>query len=534
MFDPEFYPTPPNVISEMIQGENLTDKTILEPSAGAGAIIDVLRSQGVKSILACELNPDLSEIVKGKADKFLTADFFSVKREDISHINYIVMNPPFSNADKHILHAFSVAPDGCRVIALCNSQTIENPFTKQREELAALIGKYGEAVCLGSVFEDADRKTNADVTLIKLQKPSDPYRVEFDGFLMDDEPEKETGEGLMSYNFVRDVVNRYIAAVKLYDKQINLGVEMNNLTRSFFSGSLAMSLSVDQIPTKRTEFKKDLQRSAWKYLIGKFNLNKHTTEELREEINRFVEDQTQIPFTMANVYHMFAVINQTTGQRMDKAIIGMFEKVAGHTKENQQRVEGWAHNSDYLLTEHFIVPGYVEISWSGSPSISYNSAERLNDFIKTVCYATGKDFDNYPNIDDFVRNEVHCKLSDGRYLAKHSRKYGSYEAEIKAAHEKGVTAEVFTTDIVFGQWINFCSLFNIRLYKKGTIHFKWSSLDDWATYNQRIAKIKGLALPRKTQKAKPEQKGSYQHKSTYAPKPQNAPVNAKVLFSVKM
>ena len=41
----------------------------------------------------------------------MNADFLTVKSEQISHIDFIVMNPPFSNADKHILHAYEIAPE---------------------------------------------------------------------------------------------------------------------------------------------------------------------------------------------------------------------------------------------------------------------------------------------------------------------------------------------------------------------------------------------------------------------------------------
>ena len=43
---------------------------------------------------------------------------FNGQSEQISHIDFIVMNPPFSNADKHILHALKLHRAGCKIIAL--------------------------------------------------------------------------------------------------------------------------------------------------------------------------------------------------------------------------------------------------------------------------------------------------------------------------------------------------------------------------------------------------------------------------------
>ena len=46
MFNQEFYPTPAEVIEIMLQGETIENKTILEPSAGKGDIVDYLNEYG--------------------------------------------------------------------------------------------------------------------------------------------------------------------------------------------------------------------------------------------------------------------------------------------------------------------------------------------------------------------------------------------------------------------------------------------------------------------------------------------------------
>ena len=119
----DFYPTPTEVIEKMMMGEYILNKTILEPSAGKGNIVDWLKVHGVKEVIACENDPHLRKLLNGKYD-IITDDFLSLKSEDVSHVDYIVMNPPFSDGAKHILHAFDIAPVGCTVIALCNSHSV--------------------------------------------------------------------------------------------------------------------------------------------------------------------------------------------------------------------------------------------------------------------------------------------------------------------------------------------------------------------------------------------------------------------------
>lgn len=93
MFNESFYPTPANIIEMMIIGEDLTGKTILEPSAGKGDILDYCKDNGAINLLACEINENLQLIVKTKAE-LIADDFLKVESSRISHVDYIIMNPP--------------------------------------------------------------------------------------------------------------------------------------------------------------------------------------------------------------------------------------------------------------------------------------------------------------------------------------------------------------------------------------------------------------------------------------------------------
>src|ERR1017187_8410003 len=103
MFTKDFYPTPSHVLDLM--QIDCFDKIVLEPSAGKGDIIDYLKNNGAKEVLSCEENKDLAEIVKTKS-KFIGYDFLELKAEQVSHINLIVMNPPFAQGIDHVLHAW--------------------------------------------------------------------------------------------------------------------------------------------------------------------------------------------------------------------------------------------------------------------------------------------------------------------------------------------------------------------------------------------------------------------------------------------
>ncbi len=169
MFNKDFYPTPPNVIQIMLHGYEIQGKVFLEPEGGAGDIVDYLYLNGAKEVISCEKNPDLRTILKTKC-KVIADDFLTVKSEDVSHIDFIIMNPPFSADEKHILHAWDIAPEGCPIIALCNIQTVKNQYYSRRRSLGAIIEDYGSYEDLEDCFSDAKRKTKVHVALVKLEK----------------------------------------------------------------------------------------------------------------------------------------------------------------------------------------------------------------------------------------------------------------------------------------------------------------------------------------------------------------------------
>jgi len=465
MFNKDFYPTPDSIINLMLEGENIQGLTILEPSAGKGNIVDYLNSRGAKNILVCEKNQDLAEIVKAKGT-FLKYDFFDVESSDISHIDLIVMNPPFSNADKHILHAFEIAPSGCTIISLCNIDTLENDWTTTRKELKKIVELNGNFRNLENAFSDAERKTEVHTALIRVQKPTDDYKAEFDGFYMEEDEEEAQENALMSYNVIRDLVGRYIESIKIFDKQLEEAQKMNSLTSGYFGVNIGMSISNNEKPIKRAEFKKAMQKSGWNFIIRKMNMEKYSTRALKDDLNKFVEQQQQIPFTMRNIYKMLEIIIGTTGSRMDKAILEAFDSITKHYSENRYNLEGWKTNSHYLVNEKFIFPHMVDdYKWSWnkykvSPSSSSNF-EKIEDLVKAICFITGDDYTQKTSLYSYL-NEKKCD---------------------------------------YGTWYDW-EFFQVKGFKKGTMHFQFKDREIWAKFNQRVAKLKGYPLFESTEQAR--------------------------------
>ncbi len=458
MFNKDFYPTPENVIAQITWDLEFNNKTVFEPSAGKGDIVDFCLKSGAK-VIACEIEESLRTILKTKC-KLIADDFLKVTSDMISHIDYIIMNPPFSADEKHILHAWKIAPEGCQIVALCNYETINNSRYSYRDQLVRIIKNYGTSENIGDVFSSAERKTNVEIGLVKLYKPKSKSENEFDGFFMEEE-EEEQFNGIQQYNFVRDVVNRYVGAIKIFDEQLESAKKMKNLTASFFNTSIALSFTNEKAEFTREEYKKELQKSAWKHIFSKMDMDKYATQSLKDDINRFVEKQTQVPFTMRNIFHMIQIVIGTHSQRMDKALIEVFDNLTKHYHDNRYSVEGWKTNSHYLVNEKFIMP-YIspQSRWGSGPAINERQSDIVDDFVKALCFLVGKNW-----------------TFDNRF---------SYAVSTK---EK---------PIEWGQWFEFM-FFDVKLFKKGTGHFKFKDRELWALFNQQIARIKGFPLPESIQ-----------------------------------
>ncbi len=491
----------------MLAGIDLTNKVVLEPQAGKGNIVDYLNSWGAREVLCCEIESDLRSILEGKNCRVIKDDFLELRSEEISHIDMIIMNPPFSKCEDHILHAWQIAPPGCHIISLCNSNMVKNFYSGKRKEIITIVNEYGSRSNLGQVFKDSERPTNVEISLLSIQKPANDYDIEFQGFFMEEEEEVSSGSGLLRYNEVRDVVNRYIQSVKIFDQQIKAASELNFIAGSYFRSQFQMNVTTTghrgtSMEVTRNQFKKDFQKSGWNWVFSKLKMEKYTTKGLREELNRFVEQQQEIPFTMRNIYHMIDMVIQTSGQRMDKALLEVFDKVTRHYSENRYNVEGWKTNSHYVLNEKFIFPGMTDLGWHGEMQLNTYNRERVDDLIKGLCYITGMNHDSYLSLWEFFNTDYIVTDENFQVIIRESKRgdYGksSMDRKIQKMKDSGNWRNDYRLierpPLEFGKWHLWEPFFYIRGYKKGTMHFKFKDKRVWELFNQRIARLKGFVL----------------------------------------
>jgi hypothetical protein len=466
----DFYPTPPEVAALMLDPLDLRGRVVLEPSAGSGNLVRECLARGAAEVLCCEPEPELRAILAAIAgSRLIAANWLTVTAEQVSHVNAIVMNPPFSADEAHILHAWAIAPPGCEIVALCNWNTISGHYRGLQLQLAKLIEAYGSSECLGECFNTAERPTRVSVGLVRLTKPgARPGADEFDGFFLGADDIEAQGHGLIPYRRSRDIVNRYVEACRIYDEQVAAGVRLQSVLDGFFGKDLGLQVTIEGQAVTRNRFRKDLQKQAWQHVFAEFLPQGMATSQLAKDINRFVEQQSRIPFTERNIYRMLQIVAGTQEQRIDRAVEEAIDSLTRYTKENRYGVEGWATNSGYMLNQRFIRPSMAELAYNDPRKVRLQTYggqwDEIQDLIKALCFITGRAIEE-------VRTPE--RIGENQYWP--------------------------------GDWYEW-GFFLFRPYKKGTVHFEFKDREVWATLNARYARIKGQVLPEQQHRPKGRRK----------------------------
>jgi hypothetical protein len=117
---PGFFPTPENVASEIIEMARIEDgNTILEPSAGAGNLADVIkRENGSVKIDVIEYNSTLKELLQSKGYNLIADDFMTYNNG--KRFDRVIMNPPFENGQDidHVKHAYDLLSENGRLVSI--------------------------------------------------------------------------------------------------------------------------------------------------------------------------------------------------------------------------------------------------------------------------------------------------------------------------------------------------------------------------------------------------------------------------------
>lgn len=123
--DQSFF-TPPDLARQVVKLADVQWKTVLEPSAGMGALADACKEAGADKVRCVEANAEYAAELHRKGYETTRWNFLTLRcKGEWQQVERIVMNPPFTkNQDiAHVNHALTwLAPNGILVAIMMPNQ----------------------------------------------------------------------------------------------------------------------------------------------------------------------------------------------------------------------------------------------------------------------------------------------------------------------------------------------------------------------------------------------------------------------------
>lgn len=489
--NPDFYPTPEHLIRKMLFSLDFDRiKSILEPEAGKGDIVDKIKekekakcSYNTKfafDIDCIENDDNLRHILKGKGYRLVYNDFLTY--ETMKEYDCIIMNPPFSNGCKHLLKALEMQKrNGGAVVCLLNAETLKNQCNNDRIILCRLLEEYNaEIEYINGAFSDAERKTNVEIALIKVQLPEVKRQsFIFDG-LKKTQEQREYEQTENAYLAENDVFKSIVAQ---YSLEVEAGIKlikeynamypliMSSLGKDEETGeviqkggcilSLDLSTNRDKYSNKLSVngFIREVRGKYWTALFHNKEFIGKLTENLRQDFYNRLEELKDYDFSLYNIYELKIDMQKNVVKGIEDTIVSLFEELShkyhwhDECSKNIHYYNGWKTNKGWIINKKVIIP-MSAYDWCGYRPTNYKIKEKLQDIEKCFNYLDGG-------------------LTDAIDL----------ESSLKFAEEYGETKNIEL------------KYFTITFYKKGTCHIVFNNDELLKKFNIFGSQKKGWLPP---------------------------------------
>lgn len=481
MFNNEFYPTPQHLIEKMLKpwhsewGYRFKDRTILEPSAGKGDILDFLtgahlephhRRSSVRTdrVYCIESDPTLRATLQGKGYRLIHTDFLSYEGDYA--FDLILMNPPFSNGDDHLLKAWNIIENG-DIVCILNAETIRNPYTKVRQLLVRLIEQHGSVEYVQNAFTDAERKTGVEIAIVRLTKKSDTDRFTFfHGTQNEEAPElneNTMGNPLARANAIDNLVTYYEESKKAFIAFLEARERLFFYSKPLMPSEYQTVNKAIEEALKRTTkndqyncFLDELKTLAWMNVFTKTKFAEIITSKVRRDFDEYAKSQGHMDFTRENIFELFDTLILNRIDIMHRCLVETFDRMCSYDAKNKIHWEGWKTNDAYKVNRKVILPHYIVYDMGFRLSY-YKDYSGLDDIDKVMCLVSGEKFENIVSIKTALSdrfNEIRKNI--------HPENYNEVESHF----------------------------FHIRFFKKGTIHITFKDKFIWEQFNIKAAKGK--------------------------------------------
>lgn len=479
VFDPEFFPTPRALAQKMLDPYRAAITageigSVLDPEAGKGDLLKPLIAMRERPRLyAIEKDPDLRGALAAlevdreyhrnaeKAIHVLGDDVFAYEGRHV--FDLILANPPFSDGATHALRHVKLLADGGRMAVLLNAETIRNPCNATRREFADVIALYGGTVEeIGAAFALAERPTDVAVVLVRLQKPAAAGAFQFGRAerersaprlvppeIVEDAIARRdfVGNAAIAFDLAARALTELSTAWRRADHYLELaGVPLESL--------LPLDHRADASPNNVNALLDAAQAKAWQSIIERSDVERYFTAKMRKDFDVFMAGQGRLDFNRANVLALFEMIFLSRHSIADAAVQDVFDRMCAFDPAN--KAAGWKTNSGHKVNMKVIVPHYITHEFGSFHVSHYREYSDLDDIDKALCHVTGR---AYSGIDGI-------QATLGRAFA---------------ARNAGATTANLATS----------TFFDMRFFKKGTLHLHFREQAVWEAFNIAAARGKG-------------------------------------------
>lgn len=384
-------------------------------------------------------------------DDFLT--YQAYKEYDL-----IIMNPPFSNGDKHLLKALDMQKHGGSIVCLLNAETIKNPYTETRKQLIKLLNKYNTSIeYIEDAFDKAERKTSVEIALIKVYiPPVDNEPSIFDKLAKANsysEPSLEDSLELEVTDFIQAAINRYKVEIESGIELIRTYNRMKPYLMSSFDkekdeGSIISLLYTGEHSYSSREitvnkYVKSVRRKYWQALLTNKKFIGKLTSTLQKEYSKKVRSFADYDFSEFNIRILANEINCKIKSGIEDEILKMFDTLTEkyaycpECTQNRYLYTGWKTNKAWKIGKKSILPcSGVFNKYSNNNSFglsSYDAYLILSDIERILNFFSGN-----------MTAEVNL------------------ERQLRLNFDNGITKNIQ------------CKFFDVTFYKKGTVHITYT------------------------------------------------------------
>ena len=438
MFNQNFYPTPESLLEELFNLELKDSKfpsmhvpsgRILEPSAGKGNIIEFINKNqdyyGRKelTIEAIEKDLNLKNLLFGAGHNVVWDDFLTYE----THKEYdaIVMNPPFDEGARHVLKAIELAEKQiaktCSIYAIINAETINNPFSIERQMLLNMLDKYKAKIEFKQdAFSgsDSERKTNVEVALITFKvavkaQAEDIYDRYINAATKNKKTDTAVLERSLSIDYTNNEIQERLNNIERYVSEYEAAVKV---IKSAYKASIEESKLLDYLTTVNKETYKlnslnsssdfeseenylnkldSLRAAYWELILNTKEIRSLLTTGGREKLQKKLSLSSNLEINLVNIEMLIMSLKMNEKDILVDGCVSLFERITKYHmndfSKNIHYYNGWKTNNAFKMNSKVIYPLYEMFFRVGRndsnysyDDITYSVKDIISDVIRMM------------------------------------------------------------------------------------------------------------------------------------------------------